>query len=198
MRRGAPRRRKCVGLRRGVWHGDLIVRIVRIMPYGWRAVCSATDGIWLFLATKRRSPTWFILILIFGVVYFWYFLIPRIGHSMKERWYLNLAAQACHKGRLHSIFIKWPWLCVQGLYPVGMGWEVLCFLKEILTAGSRWVFEKIQESKNLWFWVLEKLESNTRWFWVFENNAESTDCLFPVISKYLKTCQVLVLQSFKT
>ncbi len=95
--------------------GGLIVRIVRIMPYGWRAVCSATDGIWLFLATKRRSPTWFILILIFGVVYFWYFLLPRIGHSMKERWYLNLAAQACHKGRLHSIFIKWPWLCVQGL-----------------------------------------------------------------------------------
>ncbi len=40
------------------------------------------------------------------------------------------------------------------------------------------VFEKIQESKNLWFWVLEKLESNTRRFWVFENNAESTDCLF--------------------
>jgi hypothetical protein len=41
---------------------------------------------------------------------------------------------------------------------------------------------------------LKKLESNIRWFWVFENNAESTDCLpVPVISKYLKNCQVLVL-----
>jgi len=70
LRRGAPRRRKWVEVRRGVWHGDLIVRIVRKMPCGWRAVCSATDGIWLFLAIEPRSPTWFSLVLIFGVYNF--------------------------------------------------------------------------------------------------------------------------------